>query len=46
VKRRESSVLRRLISRRLPRFTFCFACTLVATALAFALLSSQGVLGA
>lgn len=29
-----------------PRFTLCFACTLVATALAFALLSSQGVLGA
>jgi len=29
-----------------PRFSFCFACTLVATALALALISSQGALSA
>ncbi len=33
-------------TRSLPRFSFCFVCTLVATVLALALMSSQGVLSA
>jgi hypothetical protein len=35
----------RLADRRsLPRFSFCFACTLVATALALAVVASQGAM--
>jgi len=29
--------------KRMPRFTFCFVCTLVTAALAMALMASQGV---
>lgn len=36
----------KLAGKHLPRFTFCFACTLVTAALAFALAAAQGVRGA
>jgi len=36
----------KLAGRHLPRFTFCFACTLLTAALAFALAAGQVVRGA
>lgn len=32
----------KLAGRNLPRFTFCFVCTLVTAALAFALVAGRG----